>query len=342
MYSEAEIQFLIALVELAQPKETPNNNHYHFYPKTLDEAGLYFKCLRVDWSAAGPGLAVLGLLKPAGPGWQLTAEGLAEAHRLRNERPPIYYWYEEFFTLAPASPTYSEFCTRLYGLDLCQAGFSDQPQVHALLSAAHLGPGLRALDLGCGAGKLAETLSDQSGAYVTGLDYSPAAVNGALERTAAKRDRLEFRVGNMDALDFAPESFDCILAVDTLYMPTDLADVLGRLNRMLKPGGRLLAYFMQFIWDSPAGREGLHPKNTPLGEALRRLGMPFETQDFSAGTYALMQRKHRLGVEMQPRFAAEGNQILADYILAESDASSTPFDPHTVPFTRYLYIVEKA
>ena len=33
-FSEAEIQVLIVLIELAQPVETPNNNHYRFFPKS--------------------------------------------------------------------------------------------------------------------------------------------------------------------------------------------------------------------------------------------------------------------------------------------------------------------
>jgi len=31
--AEAEIQLLIALIELEEPVETPNNNFYEFYPK---------------------------------------------------------------------------------------------------------------------------------------------------------------------------------------------------------------------------------------------------------------------------------------------------------------------
>ncbi len=41
-YTEPEIQLLIALIELSNPIETPNNNFYHFYPHSLEEAAAYF------------------------------------------------------------------------------------------------------------------------------------------------------------------------------------------------------------------------------------------------------------------------------------------------------------
>ena len=46
--------------------------------------------------------------------WMLPGEsGLSFARRLRAERPPIYYWYREFFMEAPISPAYGHFCARL-------------------------------------------------------------------------------------------------------------------------------------------------------------------------------------------------------------------------------------
>ena len=50
--TEPEIQLLIALLELTFPVETPNNNFYRFYPKTLEDAATYFRKFRADWSAA--------------------------------------------------------------------------------------------------------------------------------------------------------------------------------------------------------------------------------------------------------------------------------------------------
>ena len=108
--SEAEIQVLITLIELAYPVETPNNNFYHFHPQTLNEAATYFKGFRADWSEAYDDLALRGLLEPGVGGWALTAAGLKTAVEMRRARPPIYYWYREYYTTAPHSPAYLRFC----------------------------------------------------------------------------------------------------------------------------------------------------------------------------------------------------------------------------------------
>jgi ubiquinone/menaquinone biosynthesis C-methylase UbiE len=341
-YTEAEIQLLIALLELAQPIETPNNNHYRFYPKTLDEAATYFRGLRADWTPAYATLAARGLLAQ-GDGGTLTAAGMAAAAQLRASRPPIFYWYQEYYAAAPHSPAYAKFCAALYGKALCQTNFSDMAQIDALLAATRLGPANRALDLGCGVGLIAEHVSDVTGAHVTGLDYSPVAIAEAQRRTATKADRLCFTIGNLDDLPFPRHSFDTLISIDTLYMPNDLDATLAQMVHLLTLGGQMAIFYLHMLWglppDHPNPRATLAPAGTPLGEALARAGLRYTTQDFSAATYAHMQAKHRLGRAMQTEFAAEDRAWLADYILAESEANDAPFDPTTTYLSRYLYHV---
>ena len=342
-FTEAEIQLLIALLELVQPVETPNNTHYHFYPQTLEAAATYFRGLRVDWLSAYVTLASRRLIAGNGETWTLTPEGISEATPLRAARPPIYYWYEEFYAVAPHSPTYAKFCRMLYGEALCQAGFSDMAQIDALLATAQLGPSHNALDLGCGVGLVSEYMSDATGVRLIGLDYSPVAIAEAQRRTTTKRDRLTFHLGNLDDLPFAPHSFDTLIAIDTLYMPNNLDATLAQMVDLLTPGGQMAVFYMQMLWglppDHPDPRATLRPDGTPLGEALARAGLRYATQDFSAATYTLLQRKHRLGHELHAEFAAEGHPWLADFILAESASSDTPFDPAAPTLARYLYHV---
>lgn len=338
--SEAEIQVLIALIELSQPVETPNNNFYRFHPQTIEEAATYFKGFRVDWSEAYDDLAERGLLEPGPEGWVLTAAGLKTAAEVRRARPPIYYWYREYYTTAPFSPAYRRFCEELYGRFLCQTNFSDMDQLDRLAETLALHPGERALDLGCGTGLIAEYLSDGSGAAFTGIDYCPDAVAQALERTAPKRQRLDFAVQNLDMLDFPEGSFDALVAIDTLYMPNDLDATLRKMAALLRPGGRMGIFYSTAIWDVGGERARLQPEHTPLGEALKRAGLPFTTRDFSRETHRHLQRKHQIGKALRPAFEAEGQLGLYDYILAESDSGDAPFDPQTCAITRYLYRVE--
>ncbi len=85
-----------------------------------------------------------------------------------------------------------------------------------LLARFELKPGDHLLDLGCGAGVIAEYISDQTGARVTGLDYATPAVTAANERTADKRSALTFLQGDMNALDLPAQSFDAAISLDTL------------------------------------------------------------------------------------------------------------------------------
>lgn len=339
-FTEAEIQVLIVLVELTQPVETPNNNFYHFFPGSVAEAAAYFKSWRVDWSEAYPSLETKGLIVRGSAGYELSPAGLAAAGEVRRSRPPIYYWYREYYTIAPRSPAYAHFCEELYGKALCQANFSDMEQLDALLEALALQPGERALDLGCGIGLITEHLSNASGTAFTGIDYCPDAIVQARERTAANRGRLDFYEQNLDTLDFPDGSFDALLAIDTLYMPNDLDLTLRKMTALLKPGGRMGIFYSTAIGDVGGDRQALFAENTPLGAALRRAGLSFRTWDFSAATYRHLQRKRLIGAAQRPAFEAEGNLALYDYILAESESSAAPFDPAACSITRYLYRVE--
>lgn len=338
-FTEAEIQVLIVLIELAHPIETPNNNFYTFYPKSIEEASAYFKGFREDWSPAYPTLESQGLIQAQGDGYTLTASGVRAAEMVRAERPPIYYWYKEFYTLTATSQAYARFCERLFGRNLGQAGFSDMDQLNRLVEVTGLGPHHRALDLGCGAGHTAEYFSDLTGAHFWGIDYSPEAIDRALARTQSKRHRLNFKVGNLDDLDFPPRSFDTLISIDTLYMPSNLDDTLRQMVALLMPGGQMAIFYTMSIWSAPDSRNSLLPQNTPLGISLRNTGLSFRTWDFSEQTYQHMRKKHLLGQEMRSEFEAEGSLALLAYILAESESDPAPYDPDTYPSTRYLYHV---
>ena len=150
-------------------------------------------------------------------------------------------FYERFYAAMNRSRAHAAFCERVFGLNLCQHGFADMAQIDALIRATRLGPGMRALDLGCGNGMIAEYLSDCTGAHVTGLDYIPAAIDQARQRTVAKAGRLAFTVGDINALALPTAAFDVILSIDTLYFADDLALTVGQLQRALRPGGRMAA-----------------------------------------------------------------------------------------------------
>jgi SAM-dependent methyltransferase len=337
MDSESEIQALIALIELEQPIETPNNCHYAFHPRSLEDARRYFHLSPLDLAPAFDRLVADGLACRDNGGYRLTASGEAEAARLRRDRPPIFYWYSDFYRATHNSPANSEYCRRVFGADLCQDGFMDMDGLHQLIEVTGLHSGEDALDLGCGNGQIAEFISDRTGAHLFGMDYIPEAIRQAQQRTAAKRDRLAFRVGNMDEIPYPPASFDVILSVDTLYMPNDLTATLRQLKAALRSGGRMGIFYSFALWeDLTAGKENLLPGNTPLGVALNEAGFSFQTWDFTDADYQHAQRKLEVIEELRPAFEREGSAFLVENRLATAKGVIGAVEAGT--HKRYLYL----
>lgn len=255
----------------------------------------------------------------------------------------MWDFYDNFYRATAASAAHSEFCTRVFGRDLCQHGFADVAQLDALLEAAQLGPGCRVLDLGCGTGLIAEYLSDRSGAHVTGLDYVPDAIRQACERTRAKADRLDFVVGDINALDLSPAAFDVILSIDTIYFSDDYGATIGALGAALRPSGRLA-----FLYSH--GREPWVPveefdtatlpaDRTPLAQALTANAFRFTFADLTAADLRLAIRRQEVLADLRAQFEAEGNLFIYENRLGDATGIRQACEDGLQ--RRYLYVATK-
>jgi SAM-dependent methyltransferase len=239
-------------------------------------------------------------------------------------------FYERFYAAVPSSRVHALFCERAFGLDLGQHGFADLAQLDALIEATSLRQGQRTLDLGCGDGRIAEYLSDRTGAHLTGLDYIPEAIRLARERTAAKSDRLSFVVGDLNALDLPADEFDVILSVDTVYFCQDYARTISQLAVALRPGGRMV-FLYSYGWEPTAppeefDAETLAPERTPLAEALRPNGLGIRTQDLTAADCRLARSRRRILEELEPQFRAEGLDFVYENRMGEARGIATGCD----------------
>ena len=124
----------------------------------------------------------------------------------------------------------------------------------------------------------------------------------------------------MNHLDFPPESFDTVIAADTLYFG-DLAATIGRLKAILRPGGQLLAYYGHILWNEDDDRATLHPDRTPLAEALRANKLAYTTQDFTQAEYARSQLSLETCRKMQAAFEAEGNAFIWENRRIEAEGN---------------------
>ncbi len=102
-------------------------------------------------------------------------------------------------------------------------------------------PGEHVLDAGCGPGETAVRLAADQGVEVTGITLSEYEIARATERARAAgvADRARFRYGDFTALDFPDDSFDAVLALESLQNAPDIGAVLLELRRVLRPGGRI-------------------------------------------------------------------------------------------------------
>lgn len=113
-----------------------------------------------------------------------------------------------------------------------------EPATRALFAAAGIGPGLRVLDLGCGAGDvslLAGELVGPDGA-VTGVDRAAAALATARRRAAARGlAHVRFVEGELGALTMAP--VDAVVGRFVLMHQPDPVRVLAHAAACGRPGG---------------------------------------------------------------------------------------------------------
>jgi 2-polyprenyl-3-methyl-5-hydroxy-6-metoxy-1,4-benzoquinol methylase len=323
-YREDEIQALIALLELTEPIRTPNNNFYRFFPKNMAEAQTYFRRFALDLSMAFESLFEKGLLHKENDNWLLTRAGKAVAGDIRRLRPPIWYWYKDFYIAIENSQAFSKYCWLVFGKDLGQHGFSDMNQIHRMLEIVRPDEMSQVLDIGCGNGKIAEYISGLTQASVTGVDYIAEAIEQALKRTEGKRNRLDFRVANIEELDFEGESFDIILSIDSIFFGKDLTTTLAGLSKIIKPAGQMAIFCEE-----------------DLLSALEENGLEYRVYDFSEEYYAHMQLKHRVVSGMQKTFEDEGNAFIWENLMRESIATPEPYNLDSSSIKRYLYHVRK-
>lgn len=106
--------------------------------------------------------------------------------------------------------------------------------------APHLRPGVRVLDVGCGPGTITVDLARRvAPGAVLGIDVSEAPLAEARELAARDGVPVEFRVGDVYALDAPDGTYDVVHAHQVLQHLTDPVAALREMARVCRPGGLL-------------------------------------------------------------------------------------------------------
>ena len=106
---------------------------------------------------------------------------------------------------------------------------------------ARLAPGMAALDVACGTGKVAASLAAavRPDGRVVGLDFSPRMVSRA-RRERRSIPGLSFVVGDALALPFDDGTFDAATIAFGMRNLPDYARGFVEMTRVVRPGGRVV------------------------------------------------------------------------------------------------------
>jgi 2-polyprenyl-6-hydroxyphenyl methylase / 3-demethylubiquinone-9 3-methyltransferase len=127
--------------------------------------------------------------------------------------------------------------------------------------------GKTALDVGCGAGLLAEPLA-RLGAKITGLDASPKLIAVAREHANSVELDITYRTGELSELE---GQFDLITCMEVIEHVADAAAFVQALAKRVAPGGLL-------ILSTPNATALSKLLMITIGEGLGRI--PRGTHDF--------------------------------------------------------------
>jgi ubiquinone/menaquinone biosynthesis C-methylase UbiE len=125
----------------------------------------------------------------------------------------------------------------------------------------------RVLEIGAGSGAMAAELSAMfDDITVCATDFDEAMVSVAARRLAPFGHRAQCRQADATALPFEDDTFDVVLSWIMLHHTVAWEDALREAVRVLRPGGRLVAY------DLVAGRRfGLRHRADDEGHRLMHL-----------------------------------------------------------------------
>lgn len=128
------------------------------------------------------------------------------------------------------------------------------------------------LDVGCGLGITACYIAKKYGCRVVGIDTSEEMINKAKEKAKKKgvKDRVEFRVADIQALPFENNIFDIVIGESILAFLDDKQRGISECVRVVKPGGYV--GFNEATWIK-------EPSEEFVEYILRITGAKLETSD---------------------------------------------------------------
>jgi 2-polyprenyl-6-hydroxyphenyl methylase/3-demethylubiquinone-9 3-methyltransferase len=98
---------------------------------------------------------------------------------------------------------------------------------------------LRALDIGCGGGLIAEPLA-RLGAAVTAIDPGAENIGAARAHSTPQGLDIDYRVGRVEDLERAGETFEAVLCLEVIEHVPEVGSFLECCARLVRPGGIMI------------------------------------------------------------------------------------------------------
>ena len=183
--------------------------------------------------------------------------------------------------------------------------------------------GSEVLDAGCGVGYGSAYLGGVA-RRVVGVDRDEQAIAYARERYA--RPNVEFRVGDLVALDLPDASFDVVCSFETLEHVADADTYLGEMARVLRPEGVFVVSTPHAEATTEAPKNPFHRVELSRAdfEALLRRFFGevelFGQRRLQTARHRLMQRVDVLGLRRRLTFLRPASRLLGTAPTAEVTA----------------------
>ena len=108
------------------------------------------------------------------------------------------------------------------------------------MSKLRISEGWGFLDVGCGTGWAVREAADRlTFGTACGIDISPRMIEKAMAHSP-KRDNIEFRVANSEAIPYPDDSFGSIVCTCSFHHYQNPIRALSEMKRVMKHGGRLV------------------------------------------------------------------------------------------------------
>ncbi|HZM22309.1 MAG TPA: class I SAM-dependent methyltransferase [Anaerolineales bacterium] len=114
-----------------------------------------------------------------------------------------------------------------------------EPGALEFLSHITMEPGMRILDVACGAGQTSIPMS-RAGAKVTGIDIATNLIEQARARAQAENLDARFDEGDAEMLPYEDSSFDIVISlIGAMFAPRPEL-VTAEMKRVCRPGGKII------------------------------------------------------------------------------------------------------